>query len=91
VRVRWTWQAAADLAQICGHIEKDNPEAALDIGRRIYRSIEMLRHHPYRGRAGRVEGTRELVLSSIPYIGVYEIVEDAILVLRILHGARRWP
>ena len=67
--VRWTSQAAADLEQICDHIHTDNPEAALAIARQVYGRIEALQRHPHRGRTGRVEGTRELVLSPLPYIG----------------------
>ena len=43
------------------------------------------------GRAGRVKGTRELVISKTPYIAVYRIIAEAIVVLRILHGAQQWP
>lgn len=89
--VRWTVQAAADLEQICDHIQKENPEAALATARGIYSRVEALRRHPHRGRAGRVRGTRELVLSPLPYIGIYETAADAVVVLRILHGDRRWP
>ena len=41
-------------------------------------------------RAGRVEGTREMVVWA-NYIVVYE--EDPIMVriLRVLHGAQQWP
>ena len=45
------------------------------------------------GRSGRVEGTRELVISRTPYLVVYrfEEVADQILIVRLLHGAQRWP
>jgi toxin ParE1/3/4 len=43
-----------------------------------------------RGRRGRVEGTRELVFASLPFVAVYEVL-DQVQVLRILHGAQQWP
>jgi toxin ParE1/3/4 len=46
---------------------------------------------PHRGRPGKKEGTREMVLSPLPYIVVYRIASDAIHNLRILHGAQKWP
>ena len=46
---------------------------------------------PYRGREGKKEGTRELVLSPLPYIVVYQITGEVIHVARILHGAQKWP
>jgi toxin ParE1/3/4 len=45
------------------------------------------------GRSGRVEGTRELVISRTRYLVVYRFEEttDQILIVRLLHGAQRWP
>jgi hypothetical protein len=43
---------------------------------------------PHRGRPGKKETTRELVLSPMPYIVVYRVSGDAIHVLRILRGAQ---
>jgi toxin ParE1/3/4 len=59
--------------------------------RGIYNAPAALLTFPYRGRAGRKEGTRELVLSSLPYIVVYQITGEVIHVVRILHGAQKWP
>jgi toxin ParE1/3/4 len=36
-----------------------------------------------------VAGTRELVEGN--FIMVYEIADNAIRILRLLHGARQWP
>lgn len=46
---------------------------------------------PRIGRIGRVENTRELVVSRTPYIVAYRIEEDRISVIRIFHGRREWP
>jgi len=43
------------------------------------------------GCEGRVEGTRELVIGRSPFIAVYRIKGKRIEILRILHGAQRWP
>jgi len=32
-----------------------------------------------------------MVLTPLPYIVVYAIREDVIHVVRVLHGAQRWP
>jgi plasmid stabilization system protein ParE len=34
---------------------------------------------------------RELVISGTPYVRSYRIAGDAIHILRVFHGARRWP
>jgi len=50
----------------------------------------MLQNHPEAGRQGRVKNTRELIIVKTPYIVVYNILSDSLLILRILHGARKW-
>jgi hypothetical protein len=37
----------------------------------LYRGIAGIRTFPNRGRSGRIEGTRELLFPSLPYIAVY--------------------
>jgi toxin ParE1/3/4 len=36
-------------------------------------------------------GTRELVLTALPYLVVYVHTGDVIHIARILHGAQKWP
>jgi len=46
---------------------------------------------PYRGRPGRIDDTRELVVRTLPYIVVYQVFDERLLILNIVHGAQRWP
>jgi len=78
--------ARADLRLVAG----ERPEAARRIALDVLRAIEDLRAFPNQGRPGRVEGTRELVVTR-PFLAVYEVREEEVQVLRILHGARQWP
>lgn len=43
------------------------------------------------GRPGRVPGTRELVIANTPFLVPYRVKGDTVIVLRVFHGARRWP
>jgi toxin ParE1/3/4 len=61
------------------------------IDERIIDQIQLLTQFPQLGRLGRVTGTRELVISETPFVVAYRIGADAVRVLRILHGAQRWP
>lgn len=91
MRVRWTIDAADDLERISDYVADDRPETARRIALDIVRSIDALDNFPNRGRPGRVEHTRELVLSPLPFIAVYEVHDQEVWVLRVLHGAQQWP
>lgn len=91
MRVRWTTLAADDLNRIREYIKKDNPSAAARVSRLLLDSIVNLSDFPLAGRRGRIEGTRELVFSGLPYVVVYRIRTDAVEILRIYHGAQSWP
>jgi toxin ParE1/3/4 len=86
--VRWTEKACLSLEQITHHIANDNPEAATRTTEHIYARIEELVTFPHRGRLGRKEGTRELVLAPLPYIVVYRVKESTVEILQIRHSAQ---
>ena len=73
------------------YIARDNPAAAHRIVALITTAVETLSKYPALGRAGRVAGTRELVIPDTPYILPYRVRGDAVEILRVLHAARRWP
>lgn len=89
--IRWTQRAEADLTNQCDHIAKDDPALAIRIGAEIFATVEGLGEFPYRGRTGRVDGTRELVLAGLPWIAVYAVTDSMVVVLRLLHGAQAYP
>ena len=91
MRVRWTTDAADDLARIVEYIREDNPSAAHRIARTIYEGVASLGTMPERGRTGRAPSTRELVFAPLPYVAVYEINEGEVKVLRIRHTSQDWP
>ena len=91
MQIRWSPEAVQDLERIGQRIERDNPRAAREVVLKIYRGIVDLKTFPGRGRAGKVEGTRELVIPSLPYIAVYRLAKDRIEIVRIYHGAQNWP
>ena len=91
MRLKWTRAASLDLESVERYISRDNPDAAIDTVLEIIRRVETLAEHPGMGRPGRVEGTRELVLGSLPYLVPYVHQSDTIIILRVLHRATRWP
>ena len=91
MKLEWLLFALADREQIFDYIEADSPRAAIALDNRIKEQIDGLLQFPQSGRAGRVNGTRELVITGSPYIAAYRISDETIRILRVLHGARPWP
>ena len=75
MRIRWTPAAAADLEQINSYLKQRHPDYRQPTMRRVYEAVRSLKEWPQRGRVGREEETRELLLSPIPYIAVYRVKE----------------
>jgi addiction module RelE/StbE family toxin len=92
MQVEWSTNAVVDLKAISEYIEQDRSlETANWITRTIYDAVQSLRRLPHRGREGRVKDTRELLVPRLPYLVVYRLLEQRVLILNIVHGARRWP
>jgi toxin ParE1/3/4 len=91
VRVRWLRAALKNLDEEAEHIAQDSPAAAAKMVIAITEAVNFLARHPAIGRPGRVAGTRELVVSGTPYIIPYRVRGSSVEVLRIFHGARKWP
>ena len=90
--VRWTQPAVQDLTLLCDYIQDhDGDLAARRIALRIYDGVNSLEAFPYMGRPGRKSGTRELVIPGLPWLAIYRPHHDVIEIIRILHGAQRWP
>jgi addiction module RelE/StbE family toxin len=53
-------------------------------------AVARLADHPKLGRAGKIQGTRELVTHE-SYRLVYEINGESLWVLAVVHTARQWP
>lgn len=91
MQLRWTTEAAADLERIADYLFQHVPERAAELVRTVYEAPALLLEFPHRGRPGKKAGTRELVISPLPYLVVYAVHGDVVFVVRILHGAQPWP
>lgn len=91
VKIRWTRLAVEDLDHAYDYIAVTNPTAARSVIARIESALKSLKAHPLIGRAGRVEGTREMVIPDTPFVVAYRITKGRVEILGVIHGARRWP
>lgn len=88
--LKWTEPARADLLAIVDYISDDNPDAAQRLKDDIEAKAAKLPRHPKIYRPGRVEGTREMVVTA-NYIVVYSEDAFTVRILRVLHAAQQWP
>jgi toxin ParE1/3/4 len=82
-------QSEQDLIAIWRYIAADNPRAATRLLEKIDRRIESLAVHPLLGEQQPQfgENTRRIIEGN--YLVFYDVLPDAVLVLRVFHGARK--
>ncbi|MBI3878784.1 MAG: type II toxin-antitoxin system RelE/ParE family toxin [Verrucomicrobia bacterium] len=93
-KVIWSEAALTDLQELCAYIARDNPEAALRMGRGILAHVRILGSFPLIGPAyprGTRGPLREIVFRS--YRIFYDVSEETrgVEILHVWHGAREEP
>jgi toxin ParE1/3/4 len=88
MRIRWTRAAADDLPSIRDYLAGRDSHLAQPTVRKLYQIARSLKTFPLRGRAGREEGTRELVCAPLPFIIVYRVQGGDVQTLHIHHSAQ---
>jgi toxin ParE1/3/4 len=84
--IRWTNRALGRLDEIAVYIAKDNPTRATTFVTELRKKVDILKSHQL-GKAGRVFGTKELVLHP-NYLAVYRVKDDEVQIITILHTAQ---
>ncbi len=85
--IKWTITALRSVDEIATYIAKDNPARASSFVSELQIAVGKLQDHPGMGRAGRVPGTRELVLHR-NYLAIYRVTGNDVEILRLHHVAR---
>jgi toxin ParE1/3/4 len=91
MRLVFAEPAERDLKDIVDYIALDNTAAAEKVYRAIVVAAERLTRFPDIGRVGRLPDTRELTISSLPYLVVYQVATETVTILAVFHGARDLP
>jgi len=91
MRVRWLRKALRNLDDEASFVAADDAAAARLVVERVIEAVAQLAEQPGLGRPGRVQGTRELVVSKTRYIVPYWVHGDTMEVLRVFHTSRRLP
>jgi toxin ParE1/3/4 len=72
-------------------INERNPRAANAAEMRVRVALKRLGKFPELGRKGRVEGTRELSVPRTRFIIAYRVLDEAVEIAALVHGAQDWP
>ena len=91
MRVRWSLPAIEQLCAIREYVDEFSPDTANRIAAKILNATDRLERFPSMGRIGRIAGYRELVITGLPYIVGYRVIEDVIDITSIIHTSRKWP
>jgi toxin ParE1/3/4 len=91
MQIFWLRRALKNLQQAHDFVAGDNADAAIHLIIDIHTAVQNLESFPMMGRSGRVTGTRELPITGTPYLVIYRIRGQRIDILRVLHGARKYP
>lgn len=90
MKLRWTPEALDDLTGIRTSIARRRPLVADQVIRKIKASTRLLIHQPMMGRIGRIKGTREWVVTGLPYVIPYILRVKTLLILRVIHTSIEW-
>lgn len=86
----WASAAEEDRAAILDYISHDNPLAAVRKDELFGQAASRLTEPPQLGKTGLIAGTRELIPHE-NYRLVYEVRDDIVSILALVHTARMWP
>ncbi|HEJ7042320.1 MAG: type II toxin-antitoxin system RelE/ParE family toxin [Serratia liquefaciens] len=90
MKLKWTDPAIADRMAIYDYLASKNPIAAAEIDALISAAASQLYRNPSSGKVGRVSGTREWVIHHF-YLLIYEVKNDLLIILAVVHSRRQWP
>ena len=89
---RFTPEALEDIERIHASLaRRQTPGRANKVASLLRVAINRLPAFPLMGRPGRLEGTRELVVPRLPYVVIYLVRGNELIIQRVLHQAQQWP
>lgn len=91
MKIVWTEPARQDLHNIFEYTSEESPKAARSLLSDIKERVIHLQDNPLIGRMGRINGTRELVMTGTHYILPYRVQANQVQILAVFHSARKWP
>ena len=89
MKVRYTKAALRQLGAILSYIAEHSPQGAQNVQARLGRLMAALETQPLIGARTNKPGVRRAVAAPYPYIVLYEVRGDEIIIRAVRHGARK--
>lgn len=90
MKIVWSEQARQEWATQYRFYRQRNPDAARRMRQAVMDGVQRVRSHPRIGKPGRVEGSRELVISGTPFLLVYDENPARVEILHVYDGRQNW-
>ena len=91
MRVRYTEEALAEVADILNYIARDNPIAADEVSLAIEDTVAMIRGQPRLARVVYHGQVRAFPVGEYPYRIFYQAKPDEIVIRNVRHTRRQRP
>ncbi|MGO6777609.1 type II toxin-antitoxin system RelE/ParE family toxin [Rhizobium ruizarguesonis] len=93
MKLVWRAKAESDREKAIQFITDQNVGAAISQLDEIERQTDLLIDQPEIDRPGRIDGTRELIISRTSFIVIYRVGQKIkqVEILRLVRGAQKWP
>ena len=90
MRIEWSEQATFDLEEIADHYGALDPSLPEKLITRIYDAALPLIEYPRLGESVGYSNRRKWLAKKTPFLLIYEIRGDVILIVRAAHGMSDW-
>jgi len=91
MKVVWSKRFVRALRREYEYLRANDPINAVKVRDRIIHAADSLAQFPNRGRAWRLPEGRELVIPGLPYVLIYRVKGDQVLLASLFHTSRNWP
>ena len=91
LNIFWSPEAVEDLNQALAFAVSEGVDQAPRLVAKLEGVLKVLVAFPASGRPGQISGTREHLISDLPFLIIYRVHDENFEVVRFYHSARQWP